>query len=267
MKLYECSLVIRGGGDLASGIAYRLFKSGFRPLILELPQPRMVRASVSFGTAVYDGSVVVEGVKAVRIDSMPENCEYLDYIPICVDEHGEMLSSLKPHILVDARMLKRHGCSSREAADFVIGIGPGFCAGVDVHVVIETNRGADLGRIYETGMAQADTGVPGIVAGKGKERVLRSESDGIIKHHMSLGDVAKEGQVIASVGSSNIRAPFEGKIRGLISEGLLVKRGEKIGDIDPRIDIDYCKISDKARAIGGGVLEAILSHFEFEISI
>ncbi len=255
---------IYGGGDLASGIAHRLFITGFSVAVTELKQPRMVRRTVSFGSAVYEKEVTVEGVRAFLSDGQ---ISHSDAIAVFVDDNSDIRSVLKPDIIVDARMLKRKTDILMSDACLVIGIGPGFDAGADVHMVVETQRGIDLGRVYRTGCAIADTGIPGIVEGKGTERVLRAVNDGFFHPQASIGDIVEEGQVLAEIGGKKVPATFTGKLRGLIYEGLYVREGEKIGDIDPRTDVDCNKISDKARAIGGGVLEAIFSFFKWNISI
>lgn len=257
-ELKNMKVVIRGGGDLATGAAWRLMRCGFRPVVLELPFPRMVRRAVSFGNAVYEGSVTVEGVCARYCGGGIFGGER-DYVPVIVDEKGDVLKTLRPEILVDGRMLKKDGVSSLKDARLVIGIGPGFEAGVSAHKVVESNRGSSLGKVYETGRAAADTGIPAVVAGRGGERVLRSPVSGVFHAVKAIGDAVREGETVALVGETPIYAPFDGILRGLMAEGLSVAGGEKTGDVDPRTDADVYSISDKARAIGGGVLEAIFS--------
>ena len=259
------SVLIIGGGDLASGIAHVLFSCGMQVIITELPEPRMVRRTVCFGSAIYDGSIEIECVKAIKTDKI-ENI-YLEFIPVIVDSELKLLDIYNPEIIIDARMLKQEQPDIRNLAKLTIGIGPGFTVGKNVHRVVETKRGIDLGRVYTNGSALPDTGIPGIIGGKGSERVLRAPTSGILKNYLQIGDIVKEGEKIAQVGIEGVFAAFDGIIRGIAHEGLFVFEGEKIGDIDPRSDTDCYKISDKARAIGGGVLSAIFSYFKWELLI
>lgn len=254
--------IIRGGGDLASGVAFRLHRAGLRVLIAELPQPLVVRRLASFAQAVYTGEYTLEGVTAhLAVDlEHAEQVWEMGRIAVVKDPRLEVLRGLQPLLMVDARMTKRPPDLRTEAASLVIGLGPGFTAGKDCHAVIETMRGHFLGRVIWQGSAQADTGVPGGVGGHQKSRVLRSPADGVIEAHASIGDRVNSQQVLAEVAGKPILAPFDGVLRGLIYPGLQVKRGLKVGDVDPRADPNYCTtISDKALAIGGGVLEALLA--------
>lgn len=260
----KVKVLILGGGDLASGIAHRLFSAGFRPIMTELSEPRMVRRTVSFGVAVYEGETVVEGIRAVRVDCFPEQHE--DYIPILVDT-GDALQKFQPHILIDARMRKKECESLIAEGRLSIGLGPGFTAKKNVDVAIETHRGLDLGRVIYDGAPLPDTGIPGVVHGRGKERVLRAPASGILKHICDIGSIVKAGESVLEVNSIRLNAPFDGVIRGMMYEGLFVFNGEKVGDIDPVSETAVNKISDKARALGGGVLEVILSKFVFELNI
>lgn len=265
MKISKIRILIRGGGDLGTGVAHRLFVSGFRPVISELSAPRMVRTSVSFGNAVYLGNMTVEGISAKLKESVP--LDFSDYIPVIVDDNDSAIERYKPHVVIDARMLKKDPPRYLDSVMLSIGLGPSFVAGTHVNFVVETNRGINLGKIYRKGEAEKDTGIPGVVGGKGKERVLRALSGGRIERLIQPGTIVEEGQVVARIGIHDIRAPFRGIVRGLITEGLSVYEGEKIGDIDSRTDIDIYKISDKARAVGGGVLESFLSFFSEQINI
>ncbi|MDQ7822632.1 MAG: selenium-dependent molybdenum cofactor biosynthesis protein YqeB [Candidatus Eremiobacteraeota bacterium] len=256
-------VVMRGGGDLATGVAHRLFMCRFRPVILELPEPRMVRRTVSFAEAVYAGEWTVEGVTA-RLEKLPLKARR-SHIPVIVDPGGLALGELRPSILIDGRMLKKKPSMSLGDAPLVIGIGPEIEAGRDAHVVIETQRGMMLGREYRKGKAIADTGVPGELEGRAAERVLRAPCDGIFKPCVAIGDRVSAGDELARVGKEGLQASFDGVVRGLLKEGLAVRRGEKLGDLDGRFDVDVSLISDKARAIGGSVLEAIFSHFQWTI--
>ena len=252
---------IRGGGDVATGIAHKLFRSGFKVLILEAEKPTMVRRTVSFGNAIFDGETVVEDVKSIRVHSLDEIFQMWKdgYIPVIVDRECSILDEIEVEILIDATLVKRNLGLHKDMAAITIGVGPGFNAGEDVDVVIETNRGHNLGKLIFSGYAKSDTGVPGEILGFSKERVLRAPCDGIIKNILDIGDRVKKDQIIAYVEEEPVKASIDGMLRGLIKNNLKVEKGLKIGDIDPRGQRKYCfTISDKARAIGGGVLESIL---------
>ncbi|MBN2044167.1 MAG: EF2563 family selenium-dependent molybdenum hydroxylase system protein [Anaerolineales bacterium] len=255
-------VLIRGGGDLASGVAVRVHRSGFVVLVTELAHPLVVRREVSFAEAVFSQEVHVEeitGRLAAGIREVPsihQNGE----VAVLVDRELASLAEYSPLVVVDARMRKRPPETGLELAPLVIGLGPGFTAGVDCHAVVETVRGHTLGRVMWEGGAIADTGVPEGVLGKHGERVLRAPADGRIVAHRQIGDLVSKGDLIASVNEAELRAPFDGALRGLLHEGIEVRAGMKIGDLDPRGDPKYAfMVSDKALAIGGGVLEAILS--------
>jgi len=255
-------VLIRGGGDLAGGVAVRLHHSGFEVMITELPKPLVVRRTVSFAEAVTDGSKEVEGISAVMIQNPGEVKDLLRVgnIPVLVDPELACLKEVRPDVVVDARMRKKPPAEGKELATLVIGLGPGFIAGENCHAVIETNRGHNLGRVIWAGPPQEDTGVPGMVHGFAAERVLRSPEDGKLVTGATIGDHVKNSAVIALVGSQAVLAPFDGVLRGLIKPGSQVTKGMKIGDVDPRDDPSICSlVSDKSRAIGGGVLEAILA--------
>lgn len=255
-------VLIRGGGDLASGVAVRLHRSGFQVVITELAQPRVVRRSVAFAEAVFDGHAEVEGVIAELQSDLEETKAALrsGIIPVLVDPNLECLEILTPEIVVDARMRKKPPNRGKELATLVIGLGPGFVGGENCHAAIETNRGHDLGRVLWVGAPQADTGIPGEVKGFDAERVLRAPADGELISGASLGDRVKKNNMIALVGDQAVLAPFDGVLRGLLRPGSQVEQGMKIGDVDPRDDPNLVNlVSDKSRAIGGGVLEAILS--------
>lgn len=254
-------ILIQGGGDLATGVALRLHRSGFQTLISELPQPLSVRRAVSFSEAVYEGKWQVEDVTAVLAESEADinACLAQNEIPVLVDPSLQTLSTfnLRPSIIIDARLVKRPPEPLNLQAPLIIGLGPGFTAGKNCHAVIETNRGHTLGRVYWNGSASPDTGQP-----EGDpRRVLRAPINGILKAHAQIGDRVEIGQVVAKVDAEPIIAPFHGVLRGLIHPGLHVSQGLKLGDIDPRGIREYCFLaSDKSLAIGGGVLEAILTH-------
>ena len=258
--------LIRGGGDLASGVALRLYRAGLRLIITELPQPLMVRRSVSFAEAVYAGKCQVEGVVAVLVSDLEQALDIIsaDRIPVLVDPDAcslsELFTSQAPLVVVDARMTKLPSETVLTSASLVIGLGPGYVAGQNCHAVVETNRGHQLGRVIREGATEADTGVPDRVLTQGGSRVLRAPIEGIIQTLAQIGDHVKSGQAVAEINGTAILAPFDGVIRGLIHPGLSVWTGMKIGDVDPRDDPRFCYlVSDKALAVGGGVLESILS--------
>lgn len=257
-------VVVRGGGDLASGVIYRLHRAGFSVVVLELPSPILVRRTVSYGDAIYSGERVVEGVIARHVATIADMEAALKerVVPVMVDAQGHLLraGTIAPVILVDGRMEKRNLGTRMTDAPLVIALGPGFCAGVDCHAVIETNRGHNLGRVYWQGYAEADTGEPGGINGVRHSRVLRAPSDGHVRAKMSIGDMVRAGDIIATINNEPLRAPFDGVLRGLIHERVAVVAGMKIGDLDPRAKQEYCfTISDKSLAIGGGVLEAVFT--------
>lgn len=258
-------IALRGGGDLASGVAVRLHRAGLRLAISELPQPLAVRRLVSFAEAIYQGEVVVEGVVARCITDPTDTLRVLRLfakrqIPVLVDPDFQALHSLRPTVVIDARMAKQVPEQGLQQASLVIGLGPGFEAGKNCHAVIETNRGHHLGRVIWQGTAETDTGVPESVAEHGSERVLRTPVDGVIQARAEIGDLVVPGQVVAEVAGKPIQANFAGVLRGLVHSGIPVVRNMKVGDIDPRADPAACRlVSDKALAVGGGVLEAILS--------
>ncbi len=258
-------VLLRGGGDLASGVAARLFRSGFRLLITELPQPRVIRRLASFAEAVYAGRTQVEGIEAVRIGQAAEAARLANQgqIPVLIDPSGEARHQLPLLALVDARMRKQPPELGFESAPMVVGLGPGFTAGIDCHAVVETQRGHYLGRVIWTGSAAPDSGRPGEIAGEAEGRVLRAPAAGEMYGRVALGSVVAPGQSVAEVGGRTVSAPFAGVVRGLLHDGLTVATGEKIGDIDPRGVTAYCsEVSDKALAVGGGVLEALLTRAE-----
>lgn len=265
-------VLIRGGGDLASGIALRLYKAGLRIIITELPQPLAVRRLVSFSEAVYNGETSVEGVVARRVNDPSDSFRILNVftkgqIPVLVDPEGTAIKSSHPTVVVDARMLKQAAPLPEERINLLIGLGPGFTAGVNCHVAVETNRGHTLGRVYWTGSAQPDTGVPDSVQEHGVERVLRAPVDGELVTFAEIGDIIEKGKPIAGVNGQPVLAKFRGVVRGLLRPGTQVSTGLKIGDLDPRADPALSRmVSDKSLAVAGGVLEAILSRPELRKS-
>jgi len=261
----EVIVLIRGAGEMASGVAHRLHRSHFNVCMLEIPHPIAVRREVSFCEAIYEGEKEVEGVRSKFI-SRPEEIHSVwqeEKIPVLVDPDGEKTRRfIKPDVLVDAIMAKKNLGTHIKKAPLVIGLGPGFCAEKDVHIVIETNRGHDLGRLILKGTAEPDTGIPGNIGGYTVERVLRTMKRGVFHPQKGIGDRVNKGSVVAVVDDFPVMAKISGIVRGLIREGVEVKKGMKVGDIDPRGKRESCfTISDKARAIGGGVLEAILYWF------
>lgn len=253
--------VVRGGGDLASGTIYRLYREGCRVLVLETKSPACIRRQVSFCEAVYDGEAVVEGVKAVLIEQIEDReAVWTDgNIPVLVDADGTSLEKIRPQIVVDAIIAKKNLGTNKEMAPLTIALGPGFEAGKDVDYVVETMRGEMLGKIYREGFAIPNTGVPGMIGGYAKERVIHAPADGKMRHVKQVGDKVTVGEVIAYVGNTPVYASLTGLLRGLIREGFDVKKGLKIIDIDPREEeLDNCyRISDKAKRIAASVYEII----------
>lgn len=262
-SLKERVVIIRGAGEQATGIACRLYRANFRRiLMLETPSPLAVRRQVSFCEAIHDTNMAVEGIEAVRIgDDLERHAAWAaGKIAVLTDPEGESLARCTPDIFIDATLAKRNLGTSITDAPLVIALGPGFQAGTDCHVVIETNRGHDLGRLITTGMAEPNTGIPGTIAGYTKERVLRAPADGLFITDMRIGDLVRKGDVIGRVGTVEVASQLDGIVRGLIRPGSVVRKGLKIGDVDPRGEAGYCDtISEKARALGGAVLEAILA--------
>ena len=264
-------ILLLGGGDLGSGVGLRLHRAGLRLMIAELPQPLAVRRLVSFAEAVYSGQVTVEGVPARHVENLAQAFSILELgqIPVLTIPWQDILLGLNssfsaPHfslcILIDGRMTKRPPEYSLDVAPLVIGLGPGFVAGESCHVVIETQRGHYLGRAIWRGPAQADSGIPESVAGRSDERVMRAPADGVFHTFASIGDHLDPGQVTGEVAGQVVVAPFAGVLRGLLHSGIAVERNAKVGDLDPRDDLRYCTlVSDKALAVGGGALEAILT--------
>lgn len=260
-SIHNTLVLIKGAGDLATGVAARLYRCGFPVVMTELPLPLMVRRTVAFGEAVYEGEVVVEGITARRVEEDAAAREALSagVVPVLVDPAGASLAALRPAVLVDAIMAKRNTGTTIRQAPVVIALGPGFTAGVDCHAVIETNRGHYLGRVIIEGSAEPDTGRPGSIGGKTDERILRAPVAGSVRGMAQIGARVSWGEVVAAVDGHHVRAGTGGVLRGLVRSGARVRAGEKIGDVDPRAAPEHCYlISDKSLAIGGGVLEAIL---------
>ena len=254
-------VVVRGGGDLASGVIHRMYREGYRVLVLETEKPACIRRQVAYGEAVYDGTTEVEGVTSVRIFNLQEaeKCWGKGVIPVIVDESGRSIESLKPDVVVDAILAKKNLGTRIHMAPLTIGLGPGFTAGEDVDVVIETMRGDSLGKIYREGRAIPNTGVPGMIGGYAKERVIHSPAEGNIRAIRSVGDIVQKGEILAYVGETPVYATLDGILRGLIRDGFEVTKGLKIMDIDPRFEeMEQCfLISDKAKRIANSVYETI----------
>ena len=294
-------VIVRGAGDISTGTIHRLFRAGFELLVLEAEKPSAIRRKVSFSEAVYDGRATVEGVWAVRIGSAEEatRCRADGYIPLIVDPEGESIAFLKPAVVVDAILAKRNLGTRMDMAPLTIGLGPGFEAGRDVHYVIETMRGHDLGRIISEGSAAPNTGIPGMVGGYGLERVIRAPGAGIFRDGKDIGSFVKAGEVIGRIevpgsgteavettgaetpgsgteavkttgaetpgsmaGTVEVRTVLTGVLRGIIRDGYPVTEGFKLADVDPRKEEqkNCFTISDKARCIAGSVLELVCAY-------
>lgn len=255
-------VIVRGGGDIASGTIQKLHRAGFQVLVLEIDTPTTIRRRVAFSEAVYDGSTEVEGVKAVLASSEEEIQEawYQGNIPLVVDPKGEFIDKIKPSALVDAILAKRNLGTTKNMAPITIALGPGFKAGIDANIVIETMRGHDLGRLIFEGYAERNTGSPGVIGGYDIERVIYSPYEGVIKNLKEIGDLVESGEAIAVIDGREVKTIIPGVLRGIIRNGFNVSVGLKIADVDPRFDqVKNCiTISDKSRTIGGGVLEGIL---------
>ncbi len=259
----EIKVIVKGAGEMASGIAHRLYMAGIKKILMtEIENPLSVRRTVSFSEAIYDGETSVENIKAVRIDTLGELDRVWEkgFIAVKVDPLASCVKELKPHVLVDAIMAKRNTGTTKEDAPIVICVGPGFKAPENCHAVIESMRGHNLGRVIYEGEAEPPTGVPAPVLGYTKERVLRAPCAGYVKHVKGIGDVVRKDDLVLYVGDTPVFSKIDGILRGLIRE-IYVEANEKIGDVDPRMEPLFCyTISEKARAIAGGVLEALF-HF------
>ncbi len=260
-------VLVKGGGDLGTGVAHRLFRSGFPVIITEVEKPTMVRRSVCFAECLYAGTFTVEGVAARRAegDSPGEKLASArdllarGVVPVVVDPQAEILPAARPAALVDAIMAKRNTGAHLDQAEVVIGLGPGFRGGEDVHAVVETVRGHDNGRVILEGPAAPDTGSPGPINGYVRERMLYAPACGRIEDSLPIGTMVEEAGVIARVGGREVRTRISGVLRGIMHEGLEVPEGFRVGDVDPRGDRRMCfTVADKSRAVGGGALEAIM---------
>lgn len=261
-------VIVRGGGDIASGTICKLHNCGFKVIVLETATPSSIRRKVSFSEAVYEGECIVEGIKCKLTDNVNQVYRLLenDIIPIIVDEKCDILTKVKPDVLIDAILAKKNLGTKIEMAPLTIGLGPGFTAGKDVHVVVETMRGHDLGKLIYSGSAYENTATPGIIDGFGKERVIYSADFGEIKNMIDIGEAVEAGQVIAKIGETNVHASITGVLRGIIRDGFNVLKGLKIADIDPRKNqyTNCFTISDKARCIAGAVIESVLNTKKIE---
>lgn len=251
--------VVRGGGDLATGVIYRLWKAHFRILILEIEYPTVVRVNISAANAVFTGAADIEGMQVKKINSFRDFDASCEAVQITVSSGTEAIEILKPEVLVDAIMAKRNIGTRKDMAPIVIGLGPGFTAPFDVHAAVETKRGHFLGRTIYRGSPEPNTGIPGIVNGCGTERLLRAPCEGFLRPMNCIGDCVCKGEIVAYIGDEPVVSQIDGIIRGLIHSSVYVRKGMKIGDVDPRKDLNSCfTISDKALAVGGGVLEAVM---------
>lgn len=255
-------VIVRGGGDIASGVIQKLYRCGFKVLVLEIENPTCIRRAVSFSEALFEDEMEVEGIKAVKVRNIEEieDAWKNNKVPVIVDPKGSYINLLKPKAVVDGILAKKNLGTYINMAPITIALGPGFEAGKDVNVVIETNRGHNLGRLIFNGEAQADTGAPGNIGGYTKERVIYSPCDGVINNVRVIGDIVKKEEPLAYVGDYIVRATIDGVLRGIIRNNSKVYKGLKIADIDPRLEErkNCFTISDKARTIGGGVLEALI---------
>lgn len=260
--MFEDIAIVRGGGDIASGAIQKLYRSGFKVLVLETKNPTSIRRNVCFSEAIFEQYVTIEEIKAVHVNSIDEvekNWEE-GSVPVIIDKEGKYIDIIKPEIVLDAILAKKNLGTNKNMAPITIALGPGFEAGKDVDVVIETMRGHNLGRLIFSGSAMENTGLPGKINGYSKERVIYSPAEGVISNVKEIGDLVKAGETIAVVSNIEIKTLIDGILRGIIKEGTNVFRGLKIADVDPRLtEKENCyTISDKARCIGGAVLEAIL---------
>lgn len=266
IKMMNNLIIVRGGGDIATGTIYKLYQCGFDVLVLETENPSAIRRNVAFSEAVYEKIQTVENVTCTLAEDVSQAIGLLEQKkpPVLVDPQGESIFVLKPFAVVDAILAKKNLGTNRQMAPITIALGPGFVAGADVDAVIETKRGHSLGRVIYQGKAIENTGIPGMIAGYAKERVIHSPAEGIFRNVKKITDTVRQGEVIAVVEHGDkkipVKASINGLLRGLLRDGYPVTEGFKIADIDPRIE-EYKNcftISDKARCIAGGVLEALL---------
>ena len=257
---YSSIIVVRGGGDIATGVIQKFFRAGFPVVILETAEPTAIRRNVALCEAAVDGFAQVEDMACRRVAGPDEleHCWQTGSIPLLIDPRGESIPAIHPAAVIDAILAKRNLGTNRAMANITIALGPGFCAGEDADIVIETMRGHDLGRLIFRGSAKPNTGIPGDIGGKSVQRVLYAPASGIIVHTKRIGDAVEFGETLFTVGGIAVNAPFTGLVCGLIREGANVPQGMKAADIDPRTDVDWRTISDKARCLGGAALEGFL---------
>jgi xanthine dehydrogenase accessory factor len=263
-KLNHLVILVRGAGEMATGVAHRLASCHFKVCMTETSNPQAVRREVAFSEAIFDSEKEVEGVSARRVESADHISEAWrnGKISILIDPEAKVKDFLKPDVFIDATLSKKNLGTKKTDGLLVIGLGPGFVAGKDVHLIIETNRGHNLGRIISNGEAEANTGIPGPIAGYTEERVIRAPKDGQFITIRKIGDGVKVNEKVGMIGNVAVRTRIPGVIRGLLRDGTKVWKGMKLGDVDPRGNKTNCyTISDKARTISGGVLQAILEHF------
>ena len=255
-------IIVRGGGDIATGTIYKLYQSRFAVLVIEISNPSFISRTNSFFLAVFFKKFLVEGVTAKRAESLEDAFAIYGQgqIPVMIDENGSMIQEVQPPVVVDAILAKRNLGTKITDAPAVIGVGPGFCAGKDVDAVIETQRGHNLGRVIYEGEAAPNTGIPGMIGGYAKERVIHASATGKLHILRQIGEIVESGDILADIEGTPVKTLISGVIRGMIREGYDVKKGLKIADVDPRVkEQENCyHISDKARCVAGGVLEAIL---------
>lgn len=260
--MFKQIVVFRGGGDIATGAIHKLHRSGFKVVVLECAKPTAIRRKVCFSEAVYDGETSIEDTKARLVQNKDEieQCFLENVIPVLVDPEGKLITELRPDVVVDGILAKCNIGTHINMAPLTIALGPGFVAGTDVTAVIETMRGHNLGRIILQGEAMTNTGTPGVIAGLSKERVIYSTEEGIIKNQCKIGELVEKGQSLANINEVEMKATITGVLRGIIRDGSYINKGLKIADIDPRKEeqANCFTISDKARSIGGAVLEVIL---------
>ena len=256
-------VMIKGAGDIASGIALRLWRAGINVVMTDLPKPSSIRRTVCFSEAVYRGETKVEEVRARLAANAADALRLLEenILPVIVDPKAESAKELHPDVIVDAILAKENLGTAITDAPGVVGVGPGFTAGTDCHAVVETMRGHTLGRVIYRGSALPNTNIPGLIGGYAGERVLRAPADGIFTQLLDIGAEVKAGDIAGTVGGEPMRCTIDGVLRGILPSGTPVHKGMKSGDVDPRCQPEYCTTaSDKALAVGGGVLEAVL-HF------
>jgi xanthine dehydrogenase accessory factor len=254
-------VVVKGGGDLGTGVAWRLHRCGFNVLVTEVAQPTAIRRTVAFASAIFDGQVTIEGEPARLIAhaSQAQDCWKARQVAVMIDPQAEVIQQIQPDVVIDAILAKQNLGTRLEDAPAVVALGPGFIVGVDCHAVVETNRGHNLGRVIWQGSAEPNTGIPGTISGENARRILVAPASGIFREKSHIGDLVKAGAVIALIGDEPVISRLDGVVRGLLHDGLPVQTGMKIGDVDPRGEVSHCyTISDKSLAIAGGVLEAML---------